>query len=70
MRNVHAIARRHVLAAVAGMMVLATVPAAAQDKVQDKVKVGVFPVSSSLPYFVRLSAASSRSRTLSRRWCG
>ena len=54
MRNVHAIARRHVLAAVAGMMVLATVPAAAQDKVQDKVKVGVFPVSSSLPYFVAL----------------
>ncbi|MGZ3291405.1 MAG: ABC transporter substrate-binding protein, partial [Xanthobacteraceae bacterium] len=54
MRNVHAIARRHVLAAVAGLMVLATVPAAAQDKVQDKVKVGVFPVSSSLPYFVAL----------------
>jgi len=50
MRNVHAIARRHVLAAVAGLMVLATVPAAAQDKV----KVGVFPVSSSLPYFVAL----------------
>jgi NitT/TauT family transport system substrate-binding protein len=50
MRNVHAIARRHVLAAVVGMMVLATVPAAAQDKV----KVGVFPVSSSLPYFVAL----------------
>jgi hypothetical protein len=39
MHNVHAIARRHVLAAVAGLMVLATVPAAAQDKV----KVGVFP---------------------------
>ena len=50
MRNVHAIARRHVFAAVAGMMVLATAPAAAQDKV----KVGVFPVSSSLPYFVAL----------------
>ena len=50
MRNVHAIARRHVLAVVAGMMVLATAPAAAQDKV----KVGVFPVSSSLPYFVAL----------------
>ena len=50
MRNVQAIARRHVLAAVAGLMVLATVPAAAQDKV----KVGVFPVSSSLPYFVAL----------------
>ena len=50
MRNVHAIARRHVWAAVAGLMVLAAVPAAAQDKV----KVGVFPVSSSLPYFVAL----------------
>ena len=33
---------------------IVTVPAAAQDKVQDKVKVGVFPVSSSLPYFVAL----------------
>jgi NitT/TauT family transport system substrate-binding protein len=50
MRNVHAIARRHLFAAVAGLLVLATVPAAAQDKV----KVGVFPVSSSLPYFVAL----------------
>ncbi len=48
MRNVHAIARRHMLAAAAGVMVLAALPAAAQDKV----KVGVFPVSSSLPYFV------------------
>jgi NitT/TauT family transport system substrate-binding protein len=42
------IARRQLLAAVAGALVLAAVPAAAQDKV----KVGVFPVSSSLPYFV------------------
>src|SRR3982074_3223022 len=33
---------------------LAAGPARAQDKVQDKVKVGVFPVSSSLPYFVAL----------------
>jgi hypothetical protein len=37
MRNVHLIARRHVLAVVAGLMVFATLPAAAQDKV----KVGV-----------------------------
>src|SRR6059058_6428523 len=44
------IARRQLLAAVAGALVLAAVPAAAQDKV----KVGVFPVSSSLPYFVAL----------------
>ena len=29
-------------------------PPPPQDKVQDKVKVGVFPVSSSLPYFVAL----------------
>jgi len=42
------IARRALLVAVAGALVLAAVPAAAQDKV----KVGVFPVSSSLPYFV------------------
>jgi len=48
MRNIHAIARRHLLAAFA--LMLATVPASAQDKV----KVGVFPVSSSLPYFVAL----------------
>src|SRR5262245_52128492 len=46
----HTIARRPLLAAVAGALVLAAVPAAAQDKV----KVGVFPVSSSLPYFVAL----------------
>src|SRR5437588_8314649 len=29
-------------------------PSRAQEKVQDKVSVGVFPVSSSLPYFVAL----------------
>jgi NitT/TauT family transport system substrate-binding protein len=33
---------------------VAAVPARAQDKAIDKVKVGVFPVSSSLPYFVAL----------------
>src|ERR671916_1553256 len=48
MRNVFP--RRRLLVAAAGLMLLATVPAAAQDKV----KVGVFPVSSSLPYFVAL----------------
>src|SRR2546426_522856 len=40
-------ARRHLMAALAAIAALAA-PAAAQDKV----KVGVFPVSSSLPYFV------------------
>jgi NitT/TauT family transport system substrate-binding protein len=40
--------RRTLLAALACAVALAAVPAAAQDKV----KVGVFPVSSSLPYFV------------------
>jgi NitT/TauT family transport system substrate-binding protein len=50
MHNVQAIARRHVLAAFTGLIVLGAVPANAQDKV----KVGVFPVSSSLPYFVAL----------------
>jgi len=42
------IARRSLLAAAATVWVLTTLPASAQDKV----KVGVFPVSSSLPYFV------------------
>jgi NitT/TauT family transport system substrate-binding protein len=48
MHNAQAFARRHVLAAVAALIVLGTIPANAQDKVQ----IGVFPVSSSLPYFV------------------
>jgi NitT/TauT family transport system substrate-binding protein len=47
MRN--PIRRRSLLAAIAAV-VLSAVPAVAQDKV----KVGVFPVSSSLPYFVAL----------------
>ena len=42
------IARRSLLAAAATAWVITTLPASAQDKV----KVGVFPVSSSLPYFV------------------
>ena len=50
MHNIQAIARRHVLAVFTGLIVLGAVPANAQDKV----KVGVFPVSSSLPYFVAL----------------
>jgi NitT/TauT family transport system substrate-binding protein len=43
----HAAALRHVIAGLAALAALAA-PAAAQDKV----KVGVFPVSSTLPYFV------------------
>jgi NitT/TauT family transport system substrate-binding protein len=42
--------RRRVVALLAAAMALAVGPAAAQDKV----RVGVFPVSSSLPYFVAL----------------
>jgi NitT/TauT family transport system substrate-binding protein len=45
--NAYVSAARHVLAALVGAVALA-LPAAAQDKV----KVGVFPVSSTLPYFV------------------
>ena len=43
---------RSLVAALAtiGILVFAAMPAAAQDKV----RVGVFPVSSSLPYFVAL----------------
>src|SRR5215468_8190905 len=47
--NRYASMLRRVLSALAAMVVLAA-PAAAQDRV----KVGVFPVSSSLPYFVAL----------------
>src|SRR5215204_7083071 len=48
MGNTGNLTRRLLLGAAAGLAVLAAVPAAAQDKV----KVGVFPVGSSLPYFV------------------
>jgi NitT/TauT family transport system substrate-binding protein len=48
MGNTGNLTRRLLLGAATGLAVLAGVPAAAQDKV----KVGVFPVSSSLPYFV------------------
>src|SRR5262249_47357218 len=47
--NRYASKLRHVMSALAAIVALAA-PAAAQDKV----KVGVFPVSSSLPYFVAL----------------
>src|SRR5262245_63616683 len=47
--NRYASTLRHVMSALAAIVALAA-PAAAQDKV----KVGVFPVSSSLPYFVAL----------------
>jgi NitT/TauT family transport system substrate-binding protein len=46
-------ARMLLLGALAAMG-FATAPAAAQERVNDKVKVGVFPLSSSLPYFVAL----------------
>jgi NitT/TauT family transport system substrate-binding protein len=42
------VSRRSLFAAAAGLLLLGANPAAAQDKV----KVGVFPVSSTLPYFV------------------
>src|SRR5262245_14419718 len=50
MHYIHTITRRHVAAAIASALICAAVPAAAQDKV----KIGVFPVSSTLPYFVAL----------------
>src|SRR6202166_3671913 len=44
---------RGLLLAVAGTILFATAPAMAEDAAgPDKVKVGVFPISSSLPYFV------------------
>jgi NitT/TauT family transport system substrate-binding protein len=52
MDNTGNLSRRRFLTVAAGATALATVPAAAQAP--EKVKVGVFPVSSSLPYFVAL----------------
>ena len=52
MGNTGNFTRRRLLTVAAGATALATVPAAAQAP--EKVKVGVFPVSSSLPYFVAL----------------
>lgn len=46
--------RRQLMAGLAGLSAVAALPAAAQDKPADKMKVGVFPLSSSLPYFVAL----------------
>src|SRR5580658_7747746 len=54
MRSIHLVLRG-LLSAVAGAILLAAVPAMAEDAAgPDKVKVGVFPISSSLPYFVAL----------------
>jgi NitT/TauT family transport system substrate-binding protein len=50
MRDSHTIGRRHLMAVLAGSLICASAPALGQDKV----KVGVFPVSSTLPYFVAL----------------
>src|ERR1700730_302493 len=47
-------AARTMLVGALAAMALSALPAAAQDKVQEKVKVGVFPISSSLPYFVAI----------------
>src|SRR5579862_190151 len=52
MRSIHLVLRG-LLLAVAGAILFATAPATAEDAAgPDKVKVGVFPISSSLPYFV------------------
>ncbi|MBI3434771.1 MAG: ABC transporter substrate-binding protein [Proteobacteria bacterium] len=50
MQSFGSVARRGAVAIIIAMAVLAARPALAQDKV----KVGVFPVSSSLPYFVAI----------------
>ena len=46
--------RRQLMVGLAGLTAAAALPVKAQDKPADKVKVGVFPLSSSLPYFVAL----------------
>ena len=52
MRSIHLVLRG-LLLAVAGAILFAMAPAIAEDAGgPDKVKVGVFPISSSLPYFV------------------
>src|SRR6516164_8031499 len=57
--NKHVSTLRRVMSALAAIVVLAA-PAAAQDKV----KVGVFPVSSSLPYFVALERGFFKEQNL------
>src|SRR5258708_39631109 len=54
MRSIH-LAVRGLLLAIAGAILFAAAPVMAEDAAgPDKVKVGVFPISSSLPYFVAL----------------
>jgi NitT/TauT family transport system substrate-binding protein len=54
MRSIHLVLRS-LLFVVAGAILFAAVPAMAENAAgPDKVKVGVFPISSSLPYFVAL----------------
>src|SRR5258707_2778170 len=54
------------ISALAVLALGATAPgqAVAQDKVQDKVTVGVFPVSSSLPYFVAVERGFFREQNI------
>src|SRR5262245_25485056 len=55
MHDIHTIARRRFVATIAGALMAASVPPLLGSALaQDKVKVGVFPVSSTLPYFVAL----------------
>jgi len=57
---------RFALAALAAVALLtaATQPGAAQDKAPDKVKVGLFPTSSSLPYFVAIERGFFKEQNL------
>ena len=63
--NRYASTLRHVMSALAAIVALAA-PASAQDKV----KVGVFPVSSSLPYFVAVERGYFKEQNVEPKWCG
>ena len=53
------------------MSALAAIVALAAPAVaQDKVKVGVFPVSSSLPYFVAVERGFFKEQNIEPRWFG
>ena len=56
--------RRVAVAVIAAMPAFTLTPAAAQDKV----KVGVFPVSSSLPYFVALGRGIFKAHDIDPEW--
>lgn len=63
-RTVFANMARSLIVALMFAAAMAVQPAAAQDKIPDKVRVGVYPISSSLPYFVALERGFFKARNI------